>query len=487
MPRLASAAVALAAALLFAPGAAALELAEILQRAVDHDAQAQALRASLENALIAAKRADLDPGFSVSLTSGRLRLSRSDTPLYDDPAAALSLSPGVTIRLASPLGTEVSVSVPTTFDLEALSTRRTAPTVKITQPLNDLLGIERDTLADLELARAVEEARVDLEKRVRSVETDALTRLRALWAGESTLGDLAVQTLAARRDLEQAQALGTYAPGSAALARLELALRSLERKRELQEARQRRELSDLGRIIGAALDSLPAAVPSAALALPSEEEAAAGDDVSLARLALGVEDLRLREQLEGKKPQLSVNGSYTRTISERRGREVTTNDASLGVGLAFDHLSVSVGPGISSEETDSERNDILYFGAEVSWSPPARRLEELDDAKQRNVVAAKQAQIAAAERSWLQTRAELESRILDLRLQAEDLALSRSVAELALAETVTRHASGLADDQELAEARWALERVGCDEKLLAVDRLLARVELEALTARSKEK
>jgi hypothetical protein len=61
------------------------------------------------------------------------------------------------------------------------------------------------------------------------------------------------------------------------------------------------------------------------------------------------------------------------------------------------------------------------------------------------------------------------------------------VAELALGETAGRHRDGLADDQELAEARWAVDKVACDEKLLAVDRLLARVDLEALTMRSEER
>lgn len=487
MRRFARAAIVLLTGLASVAAAPALEVGEILQRAVDLDSQAQVLRASLENALIASRRADLDPGFSVSLTSGRARVSRSDKPLYDDPASALTVSPGMTIRLASPLGTEVTLSVPTTFDLEALSTKRTAPSFKITQPLNDLLGIERDAVTDLELLQAVEAARVELARRVQAVETDALNRLRVLWAGESALGDLAVQILAASRDLGQARTLGTYAPGTASLARLEQTLRSLERKNELQAVRQARELRDLGRVVGADVGRLPAAVPAAELALPAEEASASNDDVRLARLAVRLEDLRLQEQLNGNKPQLSVNGSYARTIAERRGQEITTSDASLGVGLAFDHLTVTAGPGMSREEIARDENNVLYFGAEVTWSPPARRLDELDKARQRNVVAAKRAAIAAAERGFLEARAELESRILELRLQAEDLALSRSVAELALAEAAARHNGGLADDQELAEARWALDKVGFDELLLAVDRLLARVDLEALTTQGKEK
>ena len=475
--------IALVALALLATTAAprAAELAELLQRAVDRDGQVQVLRMNLENALIASKRADLEPGFSVSLSSGKARLARSEEPRYGDPAQALSLSPGLTVQLASPLGTQVNVSVPTTYDAAAWSRQQTTPTVKITQPLNDLLGIPTDTLADLELRQAVEAARADLAKRVLAVEKDVLTRLRTLSSGESTLGDLAVQIQAARRDLEDARTLGTYAEASASLARLVQSQRSLEHKRDLQAAKQERDLRDLGRLIGGAVDELPASLSAPELVLPPEEAAEANADVGLARRALRLEELRLAEQVGGKTPELSVSGTYSRSIVARFAEELKTTEASVGVGLTFDHLTISAGPGVV-EETGT-----LYFGAEGAWSPPAAKLDRLDRVKQENIVRVKRAEIATAERSYLESRAALEGQILDLRLQAEDLALSRSVAERALAETEAKYGHGLADEQELAEARWALEKVGHDERLLAVDRLLAAIELQGLTTRDKEK
>jgi hypothetical protein len=431
------------------------------------------------------RRADLDPAFLVSLGTGKTRYLHSQNPLSGDDYTTLSTAPQATVQLASPLGTLVSVSVPTSINLGGAEIRGSTPTVSVTQPLNKLLGMSTDPVGDLTRGQGVESARIALARQMISVEKDVVTRLRALWAGESALGELAVQIEGARTDLDEARTLGTYAAGSAGLARLEQALRSLEHKRTLQEAKQQRALRDLSRVVGRSVDAPPSELPAADLALPPEKASAAGPDVRTAITALRVEQERYREDFGDKSPELTVTGSFSRSLNTRIRtrdvREYTATETSAQVGVAFDHLTIKAGPGVIQE------TGTVYFGAEVTWTPPANKLDELDRRKQLNAIAAKQAAVAAAERAFAESLSELESRVLDLSLQAEDIAQSGAVAESSLREAEARSTRGLADARELREARWAVASVGYQQKLLAADRLLARADVEALTLQAKEK
>ena len=94
--------------------------------------------------------------------------------------------------------------------------------------------------------------------------------------------------------------------------------------------------------------------------------------------------------------------------------------------------------------------------------------------------------MARAYQDFLSDRDALALDLIDLERRDEDLELDRLASDLALEETLARYQRGLADDQELARARWTIEETKYEERLLALDGLIAEVQLRDLTSAREE-
>jgi hypothetical protein len=453
----------------------AMDLAEMLDRAVENDTRLKVLSTTLENTLLGIERARLAPGRNLQLSTGDIQTAYSFDPREDDPDWLISFNPSAALVLGRKTETEISAELPVGIGLGDNREFTVLPQFAVRQPLDRLFNGEKFTETQkIQNRYAAERSRVDMVKRVKEVEQDLLRRL-------STITDLEQQAAGSKRELaaardawQEALTLGTYATGSAQERQLEFIVNRLERQLELLQRRSTLAWKELERIVGEPVEKLPDSLPEAPLRIPDPASAPKNPDVYLASLAVEVERAKLEDQREPDKPRYFV-GSALQTTYDEDKKETTTRLIGTVDGEFEDFRFTSGVGGIL--ETRS-----IFVTVGFSWSFPDKKIKSMNLKEQENTVDIARWNLSSAREVFLQTRELLALEVENLGYRTKDLDEEKELATLELEEGAQSRQLGLITEQELDDLRWRLEKLNYTAQILQLDKLLAASRLDALVA-----
>jgi hypothetical protein len=456
----------------------AMDLQEMLEAALDNDTRLKVLNTALDNTLLAIERARLAPGRNLELSTGDIQAAYSFNPRDDDPNWLISFKPSAALLLGREKETEFSAEFPSAIGVDTKEFT-VLPEVAIRQPLDKLFDGEKFTEAqELENRYAVEEARIDILKRVKSVEQDLLQQLSELTGLVRQAAELE-RKLAAATDLrQQALTLETYAAGSAQEQELEFTVRQAQRQAALQQKRIELARKELERIVGEALPALPEGYPESDLQLPDPAAMAKNPDVFLASLAVDVEQALLEEAREPAKPKFYLGGALGRELDE--DTEETTTRLAGTVDGEFDDFKFSTGVGGVLETRT------VFVSVGFSWSFPDKKIEGLNVEERENLLEISRWNLTGARQIFLKTAELLALEAEEMSFRKINLQEETALAELQLEEGLGRQRAGLITDQELEDLQWEVDKLDYAARILQLDRLLLASRIDALTAMETE-
>jgi hypothetical protein len=451
----------------------AMDLAEMLDLAVQNDTRLKVLSASLENTLLGIERARLAPGLNFELSTGDIQTAYSFNPREDEPEWLVSFNPSAALVLGRKSETEISAELPVGIGWGNTREFTILPQFAVRQPLDKLFDGEKFTEVETMQNRyAAEKSRVDMVKRVKEVEQDLLRRLSTLTEMQQQAAALKRELASAREAREESLTLQSYAEGSAQARRLEFTVNRLERQAELQEKRFALAWKELERIVGKPVEKLPGALPEAPLQIPDPASAPKNPDVYLASLALEVEKARLEEQRQPEEPRFFIGSALGSTYDE--DDDETTTRLMGTVEGEFEDFKFTTGVGGILET----RSVFVTFG--LSWSFPDKKIESINLEEQENMVDIARWNLSSARENYFQTRDLLALEVDDLDYRTRDLDEQRNLAELELEAGRRSRQLGLIAEQELDDLHWALEKLDYTKQTLQLEKLLAASRLDAL-------
>jgi len=407
---------------------------------------------------------------TLSASSGQGRLS---IPAGAGPI--LEIEPTVGVELSDPWGTSAALGIKSSIDFGALSESTIRPSLSLTQPLGNFIWGEAP---DAPLAR-LENALVDAEEAVAERKAALLAEIYAGIRDAKSAEYSAAQARYARDKaalaLERARTAASYSESSAYMAKLRLDLASAERELGKAERLQASENASLEDLVGAALDPLPLPPDPGALAAPDPSQAARAKAAIAARR--GLDEAVLEYEIEYGEPRASLSASLA-AASAASGSGSGAWDYSGQLLYGKGDLTLSLGAGAVTGRSDGSSVPYVSFGAE--WKPGDAAVEAAEKR-------AAEAALEARSHSLRKTLADIEGQLEDCARQARDLedaaalaAEQRAYAETLLGEKTRARAAGLIDDAELAEARWALDKLDYENDLARCDRAILALKVAAM-------
>ncbi|MBN2554253.1 MAG: hypothetical protein JXB06_15855 [Spirochaetales bacterium] len=469
----------IAVGLVLSVSTSAMDLGQMLDRALENDMRLEVLTEVLENTLLGIERAGLAPGRNFEFSTGDIRAAYSFEPRDDDPNWLITLNPSAALLLGREKETEISAELPTAIGVDT-GELTVLPQVAIRQPLDKLVGAGKLTDAQQAQNRyAAEKARVDVLKWVKEVEQDLLEQLRTTMGMEQQIAEVERELAAAREARQEALTLETYAAGSARERRLAVAVSRLERQEQLQRKKLDLAQKELERIVGEPVGELPTELPMAGLELPALQSVAQNPDVYLASLAVKVEEARLEEEKEPSKPKFFIGSALGTTLDE--DTEETSTTLAGTVDGEFEDFAFTTGVG-GILETRS-----LFVSVGFSWSFRDKKIEGINLKERENLVDIGRLNLAAARELYFRTRELLALELADLEFRADSLEEQRTLAALELEEGMRSRELGLVTEQELDDLRWELEKLDYVTRALQLDKLIAASRIDALAALEPER
>jgi len=407
---------------------------------------------------------------TLSASSGQGKLS---IPAGDSPR--LELEPTVGVELSDPWGTSASLGIDASIDFGDLSESTLRPSLSLSQPLGDFIWGEAPDASLSKLENSLVEAEEAAAERRTALRAELYSGIRDARAAEYSRAQARHARDKAALALERARQTASYLESSSYMAKLRLDLASAEKdlsKAERLEASEKAALEDL---VGIPLDPLPLPPDPGALALPDPSEAARSKAAIAARR--GREQAVLEFEIEYGEPRKSLAASLAATSA--------SSDAGLGAWdysgqLSFGEgdLSLSLGAGVVTGRSDG--SSVPYISFRADWKPGNAAVEAAGKR-------AAEAALEARSHSLSKTLADVESQLEDYARQARDLedaaslaAEQRAYAEALLDEKTRARAAGLVDDAELADARWALDKLDHENDLARCDRAILALKIAAI-------
>jgi hypothetical protein len=412
---------------------------------------------------------------TLSLSSGSGKLS---VPAGSGPI--LSLQPTVGVVLSEPWETNAALGVSASIDLEDPGLSTFKPSLNISQPLDRSIWGKAPDLDRAKLRSAVRDANEALEKRGNEIVAELYADIRALRNAEYSLAQARYDLEIARIALEEARATASYADGSASMAKLRLDLAAAESTLSKAERSAGYQKAALERLIGSPLEPLPLPPDPGILAVPGPEEADRARDVAAARRS---HDLALLGyQIDYGPP---VNSLAAEISAASAATDYGTGSWDYNARLAFGRgdLAFSLGGGSITRRDDTR---IPYLSFKAEWKPENAAAKA--DAKAA-AEAALQASAGAVTAALDQARASLETFAREASDLEADAALAlerRGYADALLAEKTKARAAGIADDAELAEARWAREKLDYEADLARCDRAILELKIAAIFPQERQ-
>ncbi len=451
----------------------ALDLAEMLDAAVENDPKLKVLTTTLENTLLAIERARLAPGRNFEFSTGDIQTAYSFKPRVDDPEWLVSFNPSAALFLGRKSETEISAELPVGIGFGRTREFTVLPKVAIRQPLDKLFGGEKFTDAQEAQNRyAAEKSRIDIVKRVKEIEQDLLRQLSKIAALEQQSSEFERELAMAGEARQEAFTLKTYAEGSAQERRLEFAVSQFERQVVLHRKKLDLAWKALEGIVGNPVGELPEELPEVTLELPASQSASKNPDVYLASLAVKVEEARLEEEQEPPKPKFFIGSALGTTLDE--DTEETTTTLIGTVDGEFEDFTFTTGIG-GILETRS-----LFVTVGFSWSFPDKKIEGMNLKEQENMVDIGRWNLSSAREFFFHTRELLAIEVAELGYRKQNLEQELSLAALVLDEGMQSRQLGLITEQELDDLRWELEKLSYTTHILQLDKLLVASRLDAL-------
>lgn len=420
----------------------AVDLTDLLNRALERDLHLQRLGLALENQELKLIQEKADRGATVTLAAegnNALSYKHDFDPARGENHASVELGPTLTAELGAPLYTTVSLTAPVSYDFEREPSLNFKPGV--TQPLNPLLGWTPVAAANLEIQNSIEKARITIMNRRIAVQVEVLSHLKSLVQEQQNLVEHESRIRVSREELIRRQKLYQSREEGYAFQKLLYEISDFEEERELTLnkietlkfllAQQLGELQDVNFIV-------PEFIPAMEIILPEEQDADFNAAVFENRRAVLLTEERIREQRFDTRPELSVGASFD-----------------------WQDKQLSLSFGVSQEIFDSRRKKLA-------------REEE-----QRNHDMA----LIALQEVLLKFRVDLAAlklSALELEKQKKSLEAQVRLANLKLGEKRILFKNSVVGRSELLQAEWEREDLDFTVLILKLDRLILNLDARAL-------
>lgn len=420
----------------------AVDLSDLLNRALERDLQLQRLELELENRKLKLKQDKAARGATVTLAAegnNALSYKRDFDPAIGESATSFELGPTLTAGLGAPLYTAIRLTAPLTYDLEREPSLNIKP--GITQPLNPLLGWMPVAAANLEIQNSIEKARITIMNRRMTVQMEVFNHLKSLIQEQQSLVESESLIRVSSEELIRRQKLYQSREEGYAFQKLLYEIRNLEEERELTFnkietlkfllAQQAGDLPDENFIT-------PEFIQSTELILPVEQDAGFNAAVFEGRCAALLTEERIREQRFHNRPELSVGASF-----DWRDKQLS---------LSF---------GVSQQIFDSGRKKLA-------------REEEL-----RNHDIA----LLALQEALLEFRTDLASlrlSALEMEKQKKSLEAQVRLANLKLNENRVLFKNGVVGRSELLQTEWERKDLDFAVLIMKLNRLILNLDARAL-------
>ena len=452
----------------------ALDLEQLYRGALENDRQTLLLQMSRENQELRIRKGKLESPFHISVGTGSsdVSFSQAFASAPGGSSTVISLKPFVEMDFGGSAKTGIDLQLPMSFTFAGgVSSYTVSPSLAVTQPLNSLLGLAGSAeLEELQEFYGLEDTRIGLLSREFTVKKTLLGHLKKIKLLERSLVLNERGVASSETELDKVTALGTYSEESAKYKQLQVNLERMKRDRLQLQRTGQKYWADLSKLVGQAVNELPAPLPEAMLEPPADPDGSWNPDLYFAWMDERIAGLQLASAQAEFIPQFSMGGSYGLSVTDFS----SVSGHSLGITFSgtFEDLSVfgSFGGNLSG------RSMSAAFG--FAWSQPDHRADDLTLLEKENSLASARLRLEAAQESFEATVESLREEILDIENRRLRLEESRMLAELELEEAKSRFDLGIVNEDVLDASSWAVENLACDEYVLVVDRLLLQLDIE---------
>lgn len=442
--------------------------------ALEADTTYAILGLSLDSAARSVRAANLPGRFTLDADAGA-----SITQSFGDSASTTILvTPGAAVGLPEPYHTTASVDVPITISASDGATMSVEPSISVSQPLNDLLGLEPSERATrLSELLSTEQTRLDLAARGSAVKQSVLNALKSIINAELDLAKSKRALSEAQRTLEKTAALESVNPESAAYRAVELAVERAKRSVSLAEETRSRVGLRFLELTGTEADETlwRAVIDTPEVVIPSPEQVDENPGAYLARLRAERTTAELELMEAAFIPVYTTGLSYSMSDPDATVGAPYRHTLGGSFGAVFERFSIRAGLSGSLGTTDSLSGSVSF-----DWSLPDDRAQEISIEQKRNALSIAELRLDAAINSFGDAVEELRRAADSLALRELVLSEDRELAEMERRELAERYEGGLASDRDLEAAGWKLEQLDYVERLIAIDRYLLALQADSL-------
>lgn len=356
--------------------------------------------------------------------------------------ASFSAKPALAVTLAEPWGTGAKLAVGIDAPLDGSAKPNFLPALTLDQPLDSLV-YGRIPVGTLEARRAAADAESALRAAEAQVAASTLQLLQAWAQAGYEVSSRRAALSQAERALAEAKALRSWAPGSAAQARLENAVASASIA--LEKANRALERARDAAVAATGLEDLAPPAPPDGDRAPLEAlsvDAARSVAQTLRRLA--VEERSFRDRWGEPSASLAANLSASAATLSPSG--AYTFSGRLGASAAWDDLNLAAGVGWDG------RASLPYLDFSLAWKPGSASAESADRLKAELSLESTRLSLETARAQALDALDGLLASRADRELDSRRLAGALALAASELAEARAQAAAGLAALSAVDEA-----------------------------------
>jgi len=413
---------------------------------------------------------DLEQGWQYELSSGDVT---HQTSKEDEETRKLSASPSTSLTLPYPLETKITLESPFELNMTDETDCTMTGRLKIQQPLNPVLGIERDEILKMERrSRESFESNLNRFRHEKNLEQAVVTHLINIFSNEKELLDLRSKELRKSLMWDTAVRFGTLGAGTKAELTLKMELNKLAREKlQLQQTidESRRSLEYLTGYYLSELPELPGfSVPS----LPMSEQRLEAANLKLQRWELLIRQEELRETRWRELPQLALSGILETTGEQKAGTPFSLEGQKGGFSLESRGETVDIrGGAVFGDE------EFTITGG-FSWKTRDRRKDRLEEEIKESEVQQQTLVLEGSYPDHFEKEQAVLRRIDNIRIRQENILEDSRVAEQAIREQTYSHEKGFISDMELEEGQIARKVLEYEKLLLILESVTLQLDID---------
>ncbi len=461
-----------------------LDFNTLVDIAIKNDLLLKQLKLSLNNAILEKKLSEHKPGISVTIgnnTSPALSLSHS----FNSNTSSIIFTPYLALKLGYPYLTNLSVTSRLTSTLTPDGPIVSIdPSISLSQPLNDILGITESTeLTEKQNLYDIEKAKIAIQNRTTAIKEELLSQIKLIIQTEKELAKNNYLLKVKKDQISTMEKLSNYSKESYEYLVLNNEIKNIERNIKYLKAKLTMLKKELEYIEGTTIDELPQPPTENELPLNYMRpityiKLQDNPEYRLASIEQEMALLKLKKQTENSLPEYSVGLDYSTAISSPTSKNSTGSNL-LREGFSFKLDEISLQVNISQELSTGDINGELSF----TWTHSFDNTEEeINTKKLTNNLQIAKLNLKSITRRVNQSVEEINISLAQLINEKLAIKSNLTIAQKQLEQVKEKLNKGLATVDQLEDATWNIKELEYENKLNTIDIYLLGLKREKLFA-----